>query len=76
MAIDCIGWPAELARIRRWYEPLLDQHHEDASARRPHAARANRRRVRTAWAIPDRADARSAGCDAARPTRHCSMRTT
>jgi DNA helicase-2/ATP-dependent DNA helicase PcrA len=33
VAIDCIGWPAELARIRRWYEPLLEQHHEDAAAR-------------------------------------------
>jgi DNA helicase-2/ATP-dependent DNA helicase PcrA len=33
VAIDCIGWPAELVRIRRWYEPLLEQRHEDASAR-------------------------------------------
>jgi DNA helicase II / ATP-dependent DNA helicase PcrA len=33
VTIDCIGWPAELARIRRWYEPLLEQHHEDASVR-------------------------------------------
>lgn len=33
VAIDCIGWPAELARIRSWYEPFLQQHHEDACAR-------------------------------------------
>lgn len=33
VAISCIGWPAELARIRRWYEPFLDQLWEDASAR-------------------------------------------
>ena len=33
VAIDCIGWPAELARIRKWYEPLLEQHWDDAPAR-------------------------------------------
>lgn len=33
VAIDCIGWPAELARIRTWYEPLLNQLWEDAPAR-------------------------------------------
>lgn len=33
VAIDCIGWPAELARIRKWYEPVLEQHWDDAAAR-------------------------------------------
>lgn len=33
VAIDCIGWPAELTRIRKWYEPLIEQHWEDAPAR-------------------------------------------
>jgi DNA helicase-2/ATP-dependent DNA helicase PcrA len=33
VAVDSIGWPAELARIRKWYEPLLDQHWDDVAAR-------------------------------------------
>ena len=33
VTIDSIGWPAEIARIRRWYEPLLEQRWEDAPAR-------------------------------------------
>lgn len=28
-----LGWPAELVRIRRWYEPLLEEQWEDAAAR-------------------------------------------
>jgi DNA helicase-2/ATP-dependent DNA helicase PcrA len=28
------GWPAELERARRWYEPHLERIHEDAAARR------------------------------------------
>jgi DNA helicase II / ATP-dependent DNA helicase PcrA len=28
------GWPAELDRIRRWYEPHLERLHEDAATRR------------------------------------------
>ena len=32
-AINSIGWPAELGRIRKWYEPLLQQFWEDAAAR-------------------------------------------
>ena len=28
-----LGWPAELARARTWYEPHLDRIHEDAEAR-------------------------------------------
>src|SRR6185436_1853491 len=27
------GWPAELGKIRTWYEPLLEQHWDDAAAR-------------------------------------------
>lgn len=34
VAIDCVGWPAELARIRKWYEPLLEERWDDAAARR------------------------------------------
>jgi DNA helicase-2/ATP-dependent DNA helicase PcrA len=33
VAIDSIDWPAELTRIRKWYEPLLEQHWDDAAAR-------------------------------------------
>ena len=29
-----IGWPAELARVRLWYEPHLDRLHDDALPRR------------------------------------------
>jgi DNA helicase-2/ATP-dependent DNA helicase PcrA len=29
-----IGWPAELERARRWYEPHLENLHEDAGTRR------------------------------------------
>ena len=29
------GWPAELERVRRWYEPHLDRIHEDAMLRQP-----------------------------------------
>ncbi|KAB0269236.1 ATP-dependent helicase [Microvirga brassicacearum] len=29
-----VGWPAELERVRTWYEPHLERIHEDASARR------------------------------------------
>ena len=41
------GWPAELERARLWYEPHLERIHEDAAtrARRPRAARADRRRL-------------------------------
>ncbi|GGC61220.1 ATP-dependent helicase [Chelatococcus reniformis] len=28
------GWPAELERARQWYEPYLEQRHEDAAMRR------------------------------------------
>jgi len=34
VAINGIGWPAEFARIRQWYEPLLEQHWDDVAARR------------------------------------------
>jgi DNA helicase II / ATP-dependent DNA helicase PcrA len=34
VAINSIGWPAELARVRKWYEPFLEEHWEDAAARR------------------------------------------
>jgi DNA helicase-2/ATP-dependent DNA helicase PcrA len=27
------GWPAEIAHIRRWYEPHLERTYEDASVR-------------------------------------------
>jgi DNA helicase-2/ATP-dependent DNA helicase PcrA len=29
-----VGWPAELDRARRWYEPHLERIHEDAASRR------------------------------------------
>lgn len=29
----CAGWPAELERARRWYEPHLERIHEDATVR-------------------------------------------
>lgn len=34
LAGNTISWPAELGRVRHWYEPLLEQHWEDAPARR------------------------------------------
>ena len=57
------AWPAELEQVRLWYEPHLERIHEDATMRRADlaAARADRRRLSLARALPDRADARSAG---------------
>ena len=59
------GWPAEIGLVREWYQPHLERLHEDASTRQavPDAAGADRRRLSFPRALPDGADARSAGCD-------------
>lgn len=33
VASNSISWPAELGQIRNWYEPLLEQHWDDAASR-------------------------------------------
>ena len=69
---------ADLERVRLWYEPHLERIHEDATTRRADlaAARADRRRLSLARALPHRADARSAGRDQRpRPARRISTRT-
>jgi DNA helicase-2/ATP-dependent DNA helicase PcrA len=33
LASNSIGWPAELARLRRWYGPFLEELRDDAAAR-------------------------------------------
>jgi DNA helicase II / ATP-dependent DNA helicase PcrA len=34
LCADRAGWPAQIERARRWYEPHLERRHEDAIARR------------------------------------------
>ncbi len=50
------AWPSDLEYVRLWYEPHLERIHEDAigAPRRPRAARADRRRLSLARALPDR----------------------
>ena len=68
------GRPNSNSRCR-WYEPHLERIHEDAAHReaRSDAARADRRELSVARALPDRTDARPAGCDQ-RPSRRAAAR--
>jgi DNA helicase II / ATP-dependent DNA helicase PcrA len=34
MRAKSVGWPSEISLARKWYEPLLERMHEDASTRR------------------------------------------
>ena len=57
-------WPGGLQPgLRSWYEPVLEETHEDAlgAVARSAAARADRRRLSVTPALSVRADARSAG---------------
>ena len=45
------GWPAEIERVRRWYEPHLERRHEDADTRKADLAQLEQ----IAAAAPDRA---------------------
>ena len=60
----------------RWYEPHLERIHDDAAIRaaRPRPARADRRRLSLARALPDRAHPRPAGRDQRRGRRAAPRR--